>query len=123
MDRLFSYMVHQEGDFRDALLHMQAPWLLLIETDYVWMKPLQAPPAHDPRSKGMIYPFNYIVPQAPSLESVMRKMYPAELGPLTDVPGSGPAPVMMRFDEWLQVTVLLMLACSYSGLKLLPWSL
>ena len=51
----------------------------------------------------MAYPFNYIVPQAPALEAVMRKMYPAELGPLDAIPGSGPAPVMMRFDEWLQV--------------------
>ena len=81
----------------------QAPWLLLIETDYIWMKPLQAPAAHAPSSRGMAYPFNYIVPQAPALESVMRKMYPAELGPLDGIPGSGPAPVMMRFDEWLQV--------------------
>ena len=83
---------------------MQAPWLLLIETDYVWMKPLHAPPAHNPSSKGMAYPFNYIIPLAPSIESVMRKMFPAELGPLSAIPGSGPAPVMMRFDEWLQVS-------------------
>ena len=67
------------------------------------MKPLQAPAAHAPSSRGMAYPFNYIVPQAPALESVMRKMFPAELGPLDAIPGSGPAPVMMRFDEWLQV--------------------
>ena len=119
MDRLFSYMVPKK-ETSDALLHMQAPWLLLIETDYVWMKPIQAPPAHDPRSKGMIYPFNYIVPQAPTLESVMRKMYPAELGPLTDIPGSGPAPVMMRFDEWLQVTVLLMLLILIWGSSCCP---
>ena len=82
---------------------VQAPWLLLIETDYIWMKPLQAPAAHAPSSRGMAYPFNYIVPQAPALEAVMRKMFPAELGPLDAIPGSGPAPVMMRFDEWLQV--------------------
>ena len=68
------------------------------------MKPLQAPPAQNPSSKGMAYPFNYIIPQAPSIESVMRKMFPAELGPLSIIPGSGPAPVMMRFDEWLQVS-------------------
>lgn len=68
------------------------------------MKPLQAPPAQNPSSKGMAYPFNYIIPTAPSIESVMRKMFPAELGPLSTIPGSGPAPVMMRFDEWLQVS-------------------
>lgn len=75
----------------------------MIETDYVWMRPLQAPPAEDPSSRPMAYPFNYIVPVAPALEGVMRKMYPAELGPLSDVHGSGPAPVLMRFEEWLQV--------------------
>ena len=67
---------------------MQAPWLLLVETDYVWMKPLQAPPAQVPSSRGMAYPFNYIVPQAPALESVMRKMFPSELGPLSAIPPS-----------------------------------
>lgn len=81
----------------------QAPWLLMIETDYVWMKPLQAPPAENPSSRPMAYPFNYIVPSAPALEGVMRKMYPAELGPLSNVHGTGPAPVMMHFDEWLEV--------------------
>lgn len=82
----------------------QAPWLLMIETDYVWMRPLQAPAAEDPTSRPMAYPFNYIVPTAPALEGVMHKMYPAELGPLSDIHGSGPAPVLMRFDEWLQVS-------------------
>ncbi len=75
----------------------------MIETDYVWMRPLQAPPAEDPASRPMAYPFNYIVPTAPPLEGVMRKMYPAELGPLSGIHGSGPAPVMMRFDEWMEV--------------------
>ncbi|CAL8467638.1 g7176 [Coccomyxa elongata] len=82
---------------------IKAPWLLMIETDYVWMKPLQAPPAENPSSRPMAYPFNYIVPSAPAVEGVMRKMYPAELGPLSNVHGTGPAPVMMRFDEWLEV--------------------
>ncbi|EIE24619.1 hypothetical protein COCSUDRAFT_14028 [Coccomyxa subellipsoidea C-169] len=82
---------------------IKAPWLLMIETDYVWMRPLQAPPAEDPASRPMAYPFNYIVPTAPPLEGVMRKMYPAELGPLSGIHGSGPAPVMMRFDEWMEV--------------------
>ena len=33
----------------------------------------------------------------------MRKMYPAARGPLSDVPASGPAPALMRFDEWAMV--------------------
>ena len=75
----------------------------MIETDYVWMKPLQAPSAGDPPAAPLAFPFGYIDPQHPNVEGVMRKMYPAEKGPLTDVPGSGPAPVMMRVDEWKKV--------------------
>ena len=41
--------------------------------------------------------------QAPPLEAVMRKMYPAPRGPLSAVPASGPAPALMRFDEWARV--------------------
>lgn len=82
---------------------MQAPWLLMIETDYVWMRPLQAPSAEDTTATSLAFPFNYINPQHPNVEGVMRKMYPAERGPLSDVPGSGPAPVMMRLHEWTKV--------------------
>ena len=86
-----------------ALRGLQAPWLLMIETDYVWMRPLQAPPAQDPASRPMAFPFSYIAPQTPSIEAVMRRMYPPERGPVADVPGTGPAPVLMRFQEWLEV--------------------
>ncbi|DBA81022.1 TPA: hypothetical protein ACH3X2_007228 [Trebouxia sp. C0005] len=88
---------------KDASL-IQAPWLLMIETDYVWMKPLQAPQAEDMAASSLAFPFGYINPQYPNIEGVMRKMYPAEKGPLTNVPGSGPAPVMMRLAEWIKVT-------------------
>lgn len=33
----------------------------------------------------------------------MRRMYPAARGPLSAVPASGPAPALMRFDEWATV--------------------
>lgn len=81
----------------------QAPWLLMIETDYVWMKPLQAPPAEDAGAASLGFPFGYIIPGEPRIEGVMRKMYPVEKGPLSDVPGSGPAPVLMRVHEWIKV--------------------
>ena len=81
----------------------QAPWLLMIETDYVWMKPLQAPPAEDKSAASLAFPFGYIDPQFPAIQGVMRKMYPVEKGPLSDVPGSGPAPVLMRVHEWMKV--------------------
>ncbi len=34
----------------------------------------------------------------------MRKLYPAELGPLTDVPNTGCSPTLLRIDEWQRVT-------------------
>lgn len=78
----------------------------MIETDYVWMKPLQAPAASDLTAQSLVFPFDYIAPEYPSISGVMRKMYPASKGPISDVPGSGPAPVLMRVAEWLKVSTI-----------------
>lgn len=44
----------------------------------------------------------------------MRKMYPADRGPLSDVPNSGPAPVLMRWNELFKVHILGVAAlCGY----------
>ncbi len=86
----------------------------MIETDYVFMKPLQAPQAEDISATSLAFPFGYINPQHPNVEGVMRKMYPVEKGPLSDVPGSGPAPVMMRLHEWIKVSHTL-LECKIRG--------
>lgn len=87
---------------KDSTL-IKAPWLLMIETDYVWMKPPAAPPAESKAlSRG--FPFGYIQPTSPNIEFVMRKMYPEDRGPLADVPNSGPAPVLMRWDELFRIT-------------------
>ena len=82
---------------------LQAPWLLMIETDYVWMKPLVAPMAES-SALSIAFPFGYIQPTAPAITGVMRKMYPESKGPLKDVPNSGPAPVLMRWQELFKVT-------------------
>ncbi|KAK9816540.1 hypothetical protein WJX72_001729 [[Myrmecia] bisecta] len=79
---------------------IKAPWILMIETDYVWMKPIQAPPAEGP-ADSWAFPFGYIQPQAPALNAVMKRMYP---GDLNDVPGTGPAPVMLRIQELIKIT-------------------
>ena len=84
-------------------LPFQAPWLLMIETDYVWLKPPLPPPAEDTRAPSWAFPFNYIVPDEPHLAPVMRKMFPSSRGPLSLIPGSGPAPVMLRMHEWAKV--------------------
>ena len=75
----------------------------MIETDYVWMRPPQAPRAEDASQASWGFPFGYITPQAAHLQAVMRRMYPTSAGPITDIPGSGPAPVMMRAHEWAKV--------------------
>ena len=45
----------------------QAPWLLMIETDYVWMKPVAAPLAES-ADLSIAFPFGYIQPTAAVLE-------------------------------------------------------
>lgn len=35
----------------------------MIETDYVWLKPLVALPAEAPTSRAQGFPFGYIAPQ------------------------------------------------------------
>ena len=74
----------------------------MIEGDYVWLKPLQAPLAES-KDPSWAFPFSYINPTYPGNTEVMRKMYPEDKGPLEDVPGSGPAPVLMRVAEWIKV--------------------
>ena len=74
----------------------------MLEGDYVWMKPLQAPRAES-TGPSWAFPYSYIMPSYPSLESVMRIMYPAEKGPLAEIPNTGPAPVLMRVEEWIKV--------------------
>lgn len=81
---------------------VQAPWLLMLEGDYVWMKPVQAPRAES-SEPSWAFPYNYIAPAAPHIEHIMRQMFPSEWGPLSDVPNSGPAPVLMRVHEWIKV--------------------
>jgi hydroxyproline O-arabinosyltransferase len=73
-------------------------WLLMLESDYVWMKPLPAPDANKPGTKGYLYAFDYIMPNHPVCRDIIRRLSggldPARL------PNSGPAPVMLRFSEW-----------------------
>ncbi len=77
----------------------------MIETDYVWLKPVAAPLAES-SAPSLAFPFGYIQPTAGGISHVMRKMYPAEKGPLSDVPNSGPAPVLMRWQELFKVRVV-----------------
>lgn len=33
----------------------------------------------------------------------MRKLYPVSAGPVEDIPGTGPAPMLMRAADWIRV--------------------
>lgn len=81
---------------------IQAPWLYMIESDYVFMKPLQPPPANAGPGQAWGYPFDYIQPTRFPTE--VEKLYPKSLGPVGDVPNSGPAPVLMLREDWERVT-------------------
>ena len=91
----------------------------MIETDYVWMRPPQAPRAEDESQASWAFPFGYITPQEAHLQAVMQRMYPESAGPITDIPGSGPAPVMMRAHEWAKVGSQGHLSSNPGGCRLL----
>ena len=44
---------------------IQAPWILLIETDYVWMRPLQKVPTAESSANSWAFQYGYIMPTYP----------------------------------------------------------
>ena len=48
---------------------IKAPWILLIETDYVWMNPLKQIPAAESRDSAVAFPYGYIQPAYPGTKS------------------------------------------------------
>eukprot|EP00195_Chlamydomonas_chlamydogama_P009547 CAMPEP_0202895500 /NCGR_PEP_ID=MMETSP1392-20130828/4679_1 /ASSEMBLY_ACC=CAM_ASM_000868 /TAXON_ID=225041 /ORGANISM="Chlamydomonas chlamydogama, Strain SAG 11-48b" /LENGTH=453 /DNA_ID=CAMNT_0049580525 /DNA_START=68 /DNA_END=1426 /DNA_ORIENTATION=+ len=82
---------------------VQGAWMLMIETDYVVMRPHKAPgDAYDPSVPGAQFYYDYIMPQHPDAVPWIQKL----LGPGKDiktVPASGPAPVMLRLQDWLTI--------------------
>ena len=81
---------------------IKARWLYMIESDYVFMKPLPPPPQGAGDGQAWGFPFDYINPRGRPLE--MRKLYPESAGPVDDIPNTGPAPVLMTRSDWEKVT-------------------
>ncbi|GLC42047.1 hypothetical protein PLESTB_001062400 [Pleodorina starrii] len=82
---------------------IKAPWLLLLETDYVWMKPLPDPgDAYDRSVPGWSFGFDYIAPSIPIIVQLLKERCP-DCDPKT-VPNSGPAPVLARFSDFKAAT-------------------
>ncbi len=72
-------------------------WLFMIETDYVWMRAVPAPPTG---AKPIAFHFHYINPQYPGLGGVIAKMWG---GAQTEIPCTGPAPVIITRKDLLKL--------------------
>ena len=75
---------------------IRAPWILMTEADYVWLKPVAAPAAEDPTARSIGFPFSYIDPLYPTVQPIMRRYFPESARALTDIPATGPAPPRWR---------------------------
>ncbi len=76
--------------------------ILLVETDYVFVKPLPAS-ALPAEGTAMAFPYSYIQPQYPSVVPYAERFYPPSLGPLTDIPPTGNAPVLLTRPDFNKV--------------------
>lgn len=74
-------------------------WVYMIESDYIFVKPLLPPSIKLDRSKGYGFYFLYIQPFFHPTE--MGKLYD---GRPEDVQSTGPAPLMMSVENWKKVT-------------------
>lgn len=77
-------------------------WVYMIESDYVFVKPLLppgGPPAPLDRKKGYGFYFSYITPT--NVQSVLRRVYDR---PIEAIQPTGPAPLLMTVDNWLKIT-------------------
>lgn len=61
------------------------------------MQKVDRSPPH-PFPQGFAYPFDYIQPAR--FPDAMRKLYD---GPAAVIPGTGPAPMLMRAEDWKRV--------------------
>ncbi|KAL6750916.1 hypothetical protein V8C86DRAFT_2795790 [Haematococcus lacustris] len=81
---------------------IQGAWVFMLEADYVWMQPMQVPgDAWDRSVPGVQFLYDYIMPAHPNAAPQMKKLY---AGNVSDIPASGPAPVLMRLQDWYTIT-------------------
>ncbi|KXZ51261.1 hypothetical protein GPECTOR_13g748 [Gonium pectorale] len=76
---------------------VKGAWILLLECDYVWMRPVQAPDAYDAKAVGFQFMFDYIQPSHPTAVPIMNKLSGGI--DTARIPSSGPAPVLIRFTD------------------------
>ena len=74
-------------------------WILLVETDYVFVRPMTMPPPGSRTSYA--FHFEYINTRYPRLPELWTEL--GYRGNVDDIPCSGPAPVLMRFEDVVMV--------------------
>ncbi len=74
-------------------------WVYMIESDYIFVKPLLSPATDLDRTKTYGFYFHYIQPAFHPED--MKKLYD---GPPEDVQSTGPAPLLMTVENWMKVT-------------------
>ncbi|KAI7843720.1 hypothetical protein COHA_002618 [Chlorella ohadii] len=82
---------------------IKAPWVYLLETDYLFVKPVASPGPAESGARALGFFYDYVYADAPRFRTLARRLFPAGLGPLSAVPRTGPAPIMARVSEWLRV--------------------
>mmetsp|Transcript_41766 Transcript_41766/g.124933 ORF Transcript_41766/g.124933 Transcript_41766/m.124933 type:complete len:415 (-) Transcript_41766:147-1391(-) len=105
---------------------LKGAWVAILECDYVWMRPLQAPgDAYRSNEPGRQFHFGYIQAQHPNAAPTIQKLMGGR-GDVKDVPNSGPAPAMLRFSDlesvvptWEKVTAAI--EEDPEAVKLLGW--
>eukprot|EP00793_Prasinoderma_coloniale_P004162 PRCOL_00006338-RA len=79
--------------------------VLMIETDYVWMKPISVP-AEMAAGGAVSYSFSYISPSAQThrMDKLWKTEFPDKEVPIKSVPPSGPAPALLRTADLRSIT-------------------
>lgn len=104
---------------------LKGAWILLLECDYVWMKPMPLPgDAFNSNVPGWQFHFGYIISQHPDCAHIIKRLYNG--GDVNEVPNSGPAPALLRFSEleavtphWERVTAAI--EADKEAVKVLGW--
>lgn len=81
---------------------LKGAWVLILECDYVWMKPMQAPDAAS-SAPAMQFHFHYIQVEHPDCTYIIKRLFNGQ-DPIGKVHNSGPAPALLRFSELKAIT-------------------
>jgi hypothetical protein len=96
--------------------------VLLVETDYVFVRGV--PDALlPPQGRAVAFPFSYIIPAYPTVAAYSQRFYPPSMGPISDIPPTGNAPVLLTSADlqavlpvWAQVRRGRLRACCLTRL-------